>query len=234
MSPVKHHTVRRLTMDDLPAIVAVESKSFVPGARASEERLRKRLELGHFMYGVEVERELVGMIAFRYESFNRDDRDAFPKTQELYSMQPSREGANSGFLYNLAITPGNRNLHWAKLLCCAAARTIVEAGCTFAVGAMRVPSYRGSQGHPQENIAPSPELARAIDRYLAGGAFPTPEEFCCDPVLAFTRQATGGCFLWIFEDFEPEDTASGKLSVVIYSQAKTMLDHLNGIVGCQE
>ncbi len=225
--PPSCNDMRRLTLGDLPSIVAVETNSFVPGARVTEACLRKRLELGHLMIGAEERGQLVGLVAFLYSDFDPADRQSFPNTQAELSTQPTREGANTGFIYNLAITPGNRKLALARNLYRMAAQAIVEAGCTYIVGAVRVPSYRGSQGYPQENIPASPELAQAIDRYRAGGAFPSPAEFRRDPLVAFHQRMTAGSFLWIQEDFEPDDHASGSMSVVIYGQAGDILAHLN-------
>ena len=84
--------MRQLTIDDLPRIVAVETKSFVPDVRVSEECLRKRLELGHIMYGAEDGNELVGMVAFLYADFDPNDWESFPKTQATLSMQAMHVG----------------------------------------------------------------------------------------------------------------------------------------------
>ena len=127
--------------------------------------------------------ELVGFVAFLYAHFDPDAPESFPNTQQALSLQPMQTGANAAFIYNLAITPENRDLRLARMLYGAAAQTIVEAGCTYAVGAVRLPSYRGSQAYPEEEIALSPQLAEAVDRHLAGGSFPSQEEFCHDPLL---------------------------------------------------
>jgi len=221
--------MRRLTLEDLPEIIRVETESFVPGARVDAARLRRRLELGHTMLGVYEDRELVGMIAFVLANFDPSNQTSFPRTQAELSGQVNKPGANAGFIYNLAIVPGRRQLRRARQLYRAATASIIAGSCDYVVGAVRVPSYRGSQVEPQENIPQSPRLACAIDRYLAGGDFPSSQEFCCDPLLAFHQRISGGKFHWILPEFEPHDAASGRMYVVLYARADEMLGRLENV-----
>jgi len=219
-------TMRRLTVEDLPDIARVETQSFVAGARVDATQLRRRLELDHIMLGIYENDELVGMIVFLLAKFDSSNQASCLRSQVELSSQLNQPGANAGFIYNLAIVPEHRRLRRARQLYRAATASIAAAGCDYVVGAVRVPSYRGSQAGPQENIPHSPRLAGAIDRFLAGGDFPSPEDFCCDPLLAFHQRMSGGKFLWILPEFEPHDEASGRMYVVQYARAAEMLCRL--------
>jgi len=218
--------IRQLTLADLPDILDVEQRSFVPGARASEETLRRRLQSGHTVLGAENSSGLIGQVSFLSAEFDPLNQAAFPQSQMELSLQPNKPGANAGFIYNLATAPGYRGLSLVRKLYRAATEAIVASECEFVVGAVRMPSYRGSQAGPTENIPMSPVFSAAVDRYLAGGRLPSLREFCHDPLLAFHHRMSGGDFVWILPGFEPNDAASGGMYTVLVASAPEMLDRL--------
>lgn len=219
--------MQTLTVADLGRIVALEEVCFIPPVRASEERIRKRLELGHIMVGVEDQGALVGVVSFSFAPFSPDDYDQFPKTHEQLSTQPMLKQADAVFVYNLALDPAHRSLRLARSLLRVAAEGGDAHGCTFAVGNSRMPSYAGSQDYPQESVPASPVVRIAVDKYLAGGAFPSSEQLCHDPLLRFYHRLTGTSFLWLQTEFCPEDRASGGMGMVLYGRLDETVKHLS-------
>lgn len=199
-------------------IVALERSSFQPALQAGDDLLRQRFALGHRMLGVYESGELVAMTSFSFARFSPKDRDSFPRTFRAFSTTPAPADFNAAFLYNLEVAHQRRGRGHARALLIEAFDQANEAGCIYAVGDGRVSSYRGRDDRQVEQVRSSHTIKRAIDRHMRGGAFPTKEEFLSDPTLALYHRLTGCEFLWIMNDFCPEDRAAGGYRVIVYGE----------------
>jgi len=132
-------------------------------------------------------------------------------------MRPACGTFDTVFVYNLEIDPRSRGLRgWRGLVRGAFDRATAD-GCTRGVANVRPVSYAGGDPSlPQESVRQIPEVRKAIDDYLAGGAFPADEVLELDPLLGLYHR-NGGCrFLWIVPNFAPGDHATGGIRVILY------------------
>ncbi|MEM7205365.1 MAG: hypothetical protein AAF628_34235 [Planctomycetota bacterium] len=203
---------------DAARIARLERRCFIPPLQASEEQIRQRLALGHTMLGIAAGADLVGMLAFRFGTFDPADFASFPKTFDELCLQPSRRG-NTIFLYNLEVEPTRRGTLCAKRLAYFAFKMAFLSRCTFGVANCRVAAYRGADPRfSQERTKPKARLRRAIDEHLAGGPLPAQEVFRDDPTLALYHRLTECRFQWVIPDFAPSDHATRGLRVIAYGR----------------
>lgn len=207
--------IRQLDAADLSAIMMLERASFEPAIQASDESVRKRLELGHIFLGVRNEQgKLIGKICFSYTHFSPDRPEDFPRTFKIFSHLPMATGYNAAFVYNLDVHPRYRRTSCARGLISAMIERSTLDGCRYVVVDGRPLSYNGSE---RDKVAQNPVVKAAIDRYLSGGGFPTDRELTTDPLLGLYRlMSPTGQFLWIIPDFLTEDEATGGLRVIRY------------------
>lgn len=207
---------------DIARIVKLEERSFIPPLQATAEILVERFALGHQMIGVERVGELVGLLSYAFGNFDPNDFAGFPKTRRQICMLPPINPANAAFTYNLVFHPQHRGRFLYMALSRAASADIKQRRCKWVVGNLRAPSYAGSDpANDQESINARPNFRQVIDRCLAGGSFPTQEEFRLDPLLAFYQRVTGCHFLWLLPNLAPEDTATGGHRVIAYQDVDT-------------
>ena len=94
----------------------------------------------------------------------------------------------------------------------------VGDGCCHGFANSRIPTYASSDPRfPQEQVAYQPQVPAAIAAYLAGGEFPSNEVLRVDPMLAIYYRFTKCQFLWIVPDFAPDDTATGGIRTIMFS-----------------
>lgn len=207
---------------DVERIADLERRSFIPELQATAEVMRQRFELGHEMFGLEEDGQLVGLQAIAYTRFSPDDFDSFPKTEQDFGLQPTATNYNAIFLYNFEIAPGSRGKLRSAVLFDHIIAYARAKGCQYIVGSGRVPSYAGSDPrHSQESFAQSPEVRQAIDRYFTTGIYPDSEVLLRDPLLGLYHRLgrdLGFTFHWVMRDFAPYDQASGGLRVIIYGR----------------
>ena len=210
-------TLITLTAADADRIVELERRSFIPCLQATTETVLKRFRLGHYMFGLEHEGRLVGMVSFCYGHFDPSERESFPKTVKELCLQVVPKEYNAVYIYNLEVEPEHRGRRNATLFIRAAMKKAKEDGCIQAVANARIPSYAGSRPEDrQENISLQPALKAAIDRHLAGGPFPTTDELLLDPLLSLYHHVSGCEFIWIIPDMAPEDIATGGIRVIAW------------------
>ena len=211
-------TIVDLGLKDIKRIMQTERLSFIPAIQASEESVRLRLRLGHIMLGAEMAGRLVGKICFSYANFSPNDFEGFPKTFQEFSHQPRPERHNSVFVYNLDVIPSYRGDKASSLLLRTMFERVKKDGCAYLICDGRPSSYNGSDAK-EEQVRQNPDFKAAIDRFLAGGPFPTDKELMKDPTLAlYIRVAGGAKFLWVIPDFLPEDKPAGGIRVIMYKE----------------
>jgi len=92
---------------------------------------------------------------------------------------------------------------------------LIEDGCSNMFGAVRCPSYNGSQTS-FEHIEQSPRFRRTIDHNLLNGTTPSTKEFIADPLLRFYHRVLGCKFLAVVPGFLEGDESSGGLGVIFH------------------
>ena len=206
-----------LSVADADRIVALEQRCFIPPLQVKREIVLERLSRGHRMYGVEVDGELHAMICLRYGWFEPGRDSDFPATETEHCLRPSEPRFNAAFIYNLEVEPRSRGSLLVRDLILSALSRAVQDGCRFAVATARIPSYNGSDPRfPQEVVPQNLEFRQAIDRYLAGGPYPTHEEFLLDPCLALYNRFGSVSFSPVLPGFAPDDTPSGGMRVICW------------------
>ncbi|NTW90151.1 MAG: class I SAM-dependent methyltransferase [Candidatus Moranbacteria bacterium] len=209
--------IRLLNDRDIPDILEMERRNFIVGMRANGEVVRRRLAWGHRMYGLFSNGELVAKICSHPLCFDPHDRERFPSTFEGFA-NVSGDGftdANAVAVYDF---DANRNIReYAR-----ASRFLKEvfgyfrhSGFRYVVGDGRMRSYAGSVETPEKRILLNDGFRNAIDTYFHGGPYPSDDEFCADPLLAFYRKATGCGFWDIRQEFISGDAPSGGMRTIL-------------------
>ena len=206
-----------LSASDADRIVALEQRCFIPPLQAKRETVLRRLALGHRMSGIDVEGELYAMICLRYGWFEPGRDSDFPATETGHCLRPNDAPFNAAFIYNLEVEPRSRGSLLVRDLILTTLAQAVQDGCRFAVATARIPSYNGSDPRFTQEVVPQNlEFRQAIDRYLAGGAYPTREEFLLDPCLALYNRFGNCNFSPVLPGFAPGDTPSGEMRVICW------------------
>lgn len=207
-----------LNESDLGAIIEVEKKAFVPELQASEEIIRKRLQMNHIYVGAIKNKKVVGTLGFRYAFFNQNDKDNFPSTCRDFANKPYESGANAMFVYTLGIIPTDRKLNLVLGLIQYSFDVARSQGAELMAAEGRIPSYNGSL---KENIKYKAEVKLVVDDALKSKVdFPALDKLLKDPLLGFYRRYVKVDFLWLIPNFTPEDTASGGHRVIFYKELK--------------
>lgn len=204
--------------EDIDRMMELEVASFDPSIQATRETILERLAMGHRMYGLDENGFLAAAVACSYARFDPDDLASFPKNEDDFSTQPVPDDYNAVFIYSRGVHPTRQGTGYSKTLVNKALSQAIADGCTYAVGNPRTASYAGSDpGSQHESIPANPRFRAAIDRYLAGGAFPSHEELMLDPSLVYFSHVPGCKFHWILPNFAPHDRASGGIRVIVYA-----------------
>ncbi|MFZ5955676.1 MAG: GNAT family N-acetyltransferase [Nanoarchaeota archaeon] len=210
----------KLGKGDLEKIFNVERKAFIPLIQASKEKICKRFNCGHVYLGANIDNLIVGTLAFRYGTFSPDDYSNFPNTFDKFANQLNSKNSNSIFVYSLGIIPDYRGGKLTKELINCVENYAKKENLNYIVGDGRCPSYNGSTIFEQENIRQNLEFKRTIDDYMAGGRIPVTKDLLKDSTLAFYHKLIGLDFLWIMQNFIPEDKPAGGYRVILYKQLK--------------
>jgi glyoxylase-like metal-dependent hydrolase (beta-lactamase superfamily II)/ribosomal protein S18 acetylase RimI-like enzyme len=198
-------------------IYQLEKQTWIPDLQASRESILQRLHHGHKILGLKKNRELMGMIAWRYSKFSiLDGIENFPKLFSDFSIEASYTGSDvqSAFIYNVGVRAGFRQGGIGSRLLQGVFEKIRDDGVKQVFLDSRIPSYNGSLSGNRDKIRQSPKFKSAIDRYLTDGTFPTQEEFALDPRLRYYMQ-NGFKPLFILKDFI-QDLSSGNNRVICY------------------
>ncbi|MBA3697089.1 MAG: hypothetical protein H0W85_10155, partial [Methylotenera sp.] len=106
--PEKDWVITRLDFDDLEAVSRYEHTAWPASIQASRPTLSKRFECGHFMLGLWLHKELIGLASWRRGWFSPTNKLGFPQTFDGFSNAPNAEPYNAAFVYNLSIRPDQR------------------------------------------------------------------------------------------------------------------------------
>lgn len=219
---VRRPSLVALSADDAERIAALEEQAFAPGLRASADTMRARFALGHRMLGIEEDGELAAMVGYYYGDLAPGDWKSIASSERQLCLAPNQPAGKTLMVYNLEVIPHQRGASFPRRLLRAVLREAKSDGLVHAFGNARMPSYAGSGlAGSHESIAPCPIFRSAVDRYLAGGAFPTRAEFDRDVVLRLYRKLTGCRFLAILPDYAPDDGASGGMRALVYRSLLT-------------
>lgn len=206
----------QLQKDDVPLIIEMEKKAWVPGARATRDSLLKRFDLGHTMFGsINPTGELSGLAAFGYSQVDIEDQESFPKTFDEFSTTRTPQNFNSSFAYNLSVIPEEKGKPHATNLIKAVLLESKNRGCEYTFGDGRCSSYNGSLDTDHEKIEQQPSFKASLDKYIATGEFPSIDELTQDPTLRFYRRHLKCDFPWIIPDFLPTDKPTGGFRVIL-------------------
>lgn len=209
--------IRLLGNRDISDILEMERRNFIVGMRASEEIVRRRLAWGHRMYGLFSNGDLVAKICSHPMRFDPHDREHFPSTFERFANVPTDEfaEANAVAVYDF---DANRNVR-EYALSSSFLKEIFDgfrhSGFRYVVGDGRMRSYAGSVEAPEKHVMLNETFRNAIDTYFRGGPYPSDEEFCADPLLAFYRKVTGCGFWDIRQEFISGDAPSGGMRTIL-------------------
>lgn len=215
-------TILSLGENDIPEIIGLENKSWIPGLQATEESIRDRIRKNHVILGIRDGERLVAKICFSCSSFRADQPENFPDNFEDFSHQPIVESPNALFVYNLDVNPDYRGKIYAPTLIKAVIREAMKLGLRYIVADGRPSSYNGSGEYEQEKVKQNLDFKQSIDKYLNGGSFPTDAEFMKDPTLALYRRLTGCKFYSVLPNFIPEDEPAGGIRVILVKEVNEM------------
>jgi len=205
--------------NDIDRVADLEVCTFDTTIQASRDTILKRMALGHVMIGLEDGGQLAGAVAMSYGRFDPADQSSFPTSEKELSLQSVPAAFNAAYIYSRGIHPAYQGRGYSKLLVNTAWTWAKDAGCAYVVGNPRTASYAGSDPNSScENIPPRPRFKAAIDRYLAGGPYPSLDELLEDPSLLYFSHLPGATFHWIIPGFAPHDMASGGIRIIVYAR----------------
>jgi len=207
--------VVQLGIADIPAILDLEIACWSPAIRANEATLITRFELGHISLGLFDKDKLIGTTSFSYWQCGDPTLARLPKTFKEFSSHPRHEQPDSAYVYNFNMHPDYRGTAMTRQLIFTGVSRLIEDGCSNMFGAVRCPSYNGSQTS-FEHIEQSPRFRRTIDHNLLNGTTPSTKEFIADPLLRFYHRVLGCKFLAVVPGFLEGDESSGGLGVIFH------------------
>jgi SAM-dependent methyltransferase len=149
--------------------------------------------------------------------FDPHDREHFPSTFEGFANVPTDESteANAIAVYDFDANKEIRDYARTSGFLKEVFGFFRRSGFRYVVGDGRMPSYAGSVGSSEERINRSDRFRNTIDMYFRGGPYPSDEEFCADPLLAFYRKVTGCGFWDIRQEFISGDAPSGGMRTIL-------------------
>jgi hypothetical protein len=196
-------------------MAALERAAWSSPLQASEDRVRRRLALGHVMFVAEAaDGSLAASLCFIPTAEEPHDRARFPSSFAAFSALPRSEPVRSVYVYNLCVHPAFRALPTVRPLMLAGIRASRALGARWLVGDGRCSAYAGSQPGSPDKVKPDVVFRQAIDRWQSSGDKPPDETLTRDPLLRFYRRQLNCRFLHLMPDFLPADTSSGGHRVI--------------------
>jgi ribosomal protein S18 acetylase RimI-like enzyme len=209
--------VRPLGPDEVPALAALERAAWPGPLQASEERIARRLALGHCILVSAGPDYLVASLCFAPTREEPFDRSRFPRDFATFSSMPRSEPVRSCYVYNLCVHPAWRGAPVVRPLMRAGVEHARGLGARWLVADGRCPSYAGAIDEGPDKVRADPAFRAAIDAWAATGQQPPDEELLRDPLLRFYRRMVACQFLHLMPDFLPEDRGSGGYRVIFAS-----------------
>jgi hypothetical protein len=212
---------RRLNIADIYDVLSLETVSWPHALRASRSTIERRFTTHHTMLGALQHDVLVGIAAWRYDTFDPSLSHPYPKDFDAFSNRPSCRESNAAYVYNFALSPTIRKTRQGAniglSLITAGIDILIANGCKYLVGASRCPSYAGDNNDSMQGKSIT-HLKAAIDNLASGAAtsddldIPWQE----DPVLSFYKHALNCKFTAVLPGFMTEDRASGGHAIGFY------------------
>ena len=206
-----------LTESDIDLICELENEAWIPELRASKETILKRLQLGHKMLALGNDKNLLGMISWRYDIFSiKDDPSKFPNVFTEFSLKEStpKLKAKSAFIYNLGVRGSARKQGVGSSLLQWAFEIIRNDDIEQVFVDSRIPSYQGSNFGEFENVSPADEFAETVKSYLSKNDIPEKEDLLVDPILRF--YTINGFRPWLIKNEFIQDESSGNIRIICY------------------
>lgn len=206
--------IRALDAGDLPLLMELEAAAWAAPLQASEATIRRRLALGHTMFGAIDGDALAGTLCFTETSQDPLVRADFPANFEAYASLPRSEPVNALYAYNLCVRPSHRGTSTAIRLLREMEHHGRRLGARWLIGDGRCSSYAGSSAADDDKVKADPRFRATIDRWNETGIRPPLEEIIRDPLLRLHYRVYDCEFLYVIPDFFPQDPASGGFRVI--------------------
>ena len=206
--------IRQLDTEDMPLLMELEAAAWSAPLQASEATIRRRLALGHTMFGAIDGNVLAGTICFTETSQDPLVRADFPENFDAYASLPRSEPVYALYAYNLCVHPSHRGSNTAVRLLKEMERHGRRLGARWLIGDGRCSSYAGSSGDDYDHVKADPRFRATIDLWNETGIRPPLEEIIRDPLLRLHYRAVECEFLYVMPDFFPQDAASGGFRVI--------------------
>lgn len=209
--------VRPLRADEVPALAALERAAWPGPLQASEDRISRRLTLGHCIFVAAQADRLVASLCFVPTSEEPFDRSRFPRDFDAFSTLARTAPVRSCYVYNLCVHPDWRGAPIVRPLMRAGVEHGRSLGARWLVADGRCPSYAGAVDEGPDKVRADPAFRAAIDSWAETGQQPADEELLRDPLLRFYRRMVDCKFLHLMPNFLPEDRGSGGYRVIFSS-----------------
>jgi len=213
--------ITHLSESDIQQIIFVEKAAFINSIQADESTIRGRLRKGHTYLGIELDKILIGTLAFRYAYFQADFEDfsrRYPDFEHFAEMENDKD-ANAIFVYSIGVIKEYRNAANARRLLIETLDEAASGNIQFLVGDARIPSYNGSENYPScELFRRNNHVRKSIDNYFSTGILPSRSIIEEDPVAGFYLNVfPGGEILGITKsDFWKGDEPCGGHMIIEY------------------
>lgn len=212
--------IRPLRLEEIPAMVALEEAAWSPPLRASEQMIRRRLELGHVMMVVHAkDGRLAASACFTPTSQEPFDRASFPATFVQFSSLPRTEPVRSIYVYNLCVHPAFRRLETVRSVMNATLAACRDLGARWIVGDGRCAAYRGSLPGAPDKVKADATFRAAIESWRQTGLQPPDEDLTRDPLLRLHYRQLKCRFLHLMPDFLPGDASSAGYRVIFVTDS---------------
>ncbi|HKY95017.1 MAG TPA: hypothetical protein VJL84_06900 [Kiloniellales bacterium] len=209
-----------LRFQEIPAMVALEEAAWSEPLRASENTIRRRLELGHVMMVARAkDGRLAASVCFTPTAEEPFDRDSFPANFAQFSSLPRSEPVRSIYVYNLCVDPDFRSLDTVRSVMIATLASARDSGARWIVGDGRCAAYRGSLPGAPDKVKADAKFRAAIESWRRSGRQPPDAELTRDPLLRFHYRQLKCRFLHLMPDFLPEDVSSAGYRVIFVADA---------------
>ena len=205
--------VRLLVPGEERQLAALETAAWPGPLQASQDRIMRRMELGHRVMVAENDGKFIAATCYIPTANNPFDRCSFPKTFGLFSSLPRSEPVRSVYVYNLCVHPDQRGGSVVRQVIETGIHDAATIGARFVVADGRCPSYAGSTEWP-DTVGADSQFREAIDKWHSTGVRPSDAELIRDPVLRFYKRILSCDFLYLMPNFLPEDAAAGGFRVI--------------------
>jgi GNAT superfamily N-acetyltransferase len=206
--------IRQLGPDDMRLLMELEAAAWAAPLQASESTIRRRLALGHTMFGEFDGNVLAGTLCFTETAQDPLVRDDFPANFDAYSSLPRSEPVHALYAYNLCVRPSHRGGNTAIRLLKEMEQHGRRIGARWLIGDGRCSAYAGSSGLDDDKVKADPRFRASIDRWLETGRRPPLKDIIRDPLLRLHYRVYDCEFLYVMPNFFPQDASSAGFRII--------------------